>query len=654
MTVVPFYHASDRRITPAERCIWIASSLYTYYKLCRTNIPTLNSLILSEWMALIFTSLVAYRFISRRKEKKSKTDPQQRCDDERSSSATASSDDQHSQDTVYQYKPLSPEPWKTHGMVTEKLAAIHWSKLPPPAHRIFGASRSAFRDGADDGLLCGVLLMPIVAAAQVLDTARRDMDPWHIEHMQAKLELMLLLSFIALLLASIGQLLHSKRRTVRKRGLLLCSVCISTVVVWFITRVTSLVPVLCNTPMTMTVVSLTVFQWCLYLCVVALKKCFSLGEMFLISQGAAVLVHNAMEFIYITFMPEDTPKYIQYADISPIAVLLHAVILGMFIIGILAYPLLRYSRQLARQPYWRTAPVVEGLSSIEKKKILVALAVYGTTLGIILFFIAPVCTSIMGHNPLMWTVEYVFMSPPRLFLCLYWAFTIATTVVVWVLVLDFSSFDTQSVGPPFDAKETQIRVLTQTLNKKRKLFHALAVVMFVPAVLFERSFLQLSFAVALSAFIYLEYLRYFAVWPYGKSLHIFLTEFIDNRDLGPVILSHIYLLLGCASPVWLGRSNLLASLSGILALGFGDAATVEGTLAFILTVYISSIMITYVSAFFGVEDASRFVASAGRSKWFNYMFIVTITGLLEAFSTQNDNIVIPLYMYALIVLEQIV
>lgn len=69
--------------------------------------------------------------------------------------------------------------------------------------------------------------------------------------------------------------------------------------------------------------------------------------------------------------------------------------------------------------------------------------------------------------------------------------------------------------------------------------------------------MKLAFGVALAAFIYLEYLRYFAVWPYGKSIHVFLTEFIDHRDSGPVILSHVYLLLGCAAPVWLGRYILL-------------------------------------------------------------------------------------------------
>jgi dolichol kinase len=37
----------------------------------------------------------------------------------------------------------------------------------------------------------------------------------------------------------------------------------------------------------------------------------------------------------------------------------------------------------------------------------------------------------------------------------------------------------------------------------------------------------------------------------GVSVHLFLNEFIDHKDSGTAILSHFYLLAGCASPVWL-------------------------------------------------------------------------------------------------------
>ena len=133
---------------------------------------------------------------------------------------------------------------------------------------------------------------------------------------------------------------------------------------------------------------------------------------------------------------------------------------------------------------------------------------------------------------------------------------------------------------------------------------------------------------------------------------------------------------------------MLASLSGILSLGFGDAAaslvgkrfgcyhwpgtkkTAEGTMAFIFAVFASSSLILYGAALVGVDHASLYVASAGREEWLKYGLVITLTGkddkyvwgcmhgysfsqsiaLLEAFSTQNDNIIIPLYMYALVIL----
>jgi hypothetical protein len=33
--------------------------------------------------------------------------------------------------------------------------------------------------------------------------------------------------------------------------------------------------------------------------------------------------------------------------------------------------------------------------------------------------------------------------------------------------------------------------------------------------------------------------------------HSYLSPFVDQRDSGPLILTHVYLLVGCALPVWL-------------------------------------------------------------------------------------------------------
>ncbi|KNC87295.1 hypothetical protein SARC_00576 [Sphaeroforma arctica JP610] len=89
--------------------------------------------------------------------------------------------------------------------------------------------------------------------------------------------------------------------------------------------------------------------------------------------------------------------------------------------------------------------------------------------------------------------------------------------------------------------------------------------MFTPAFLSPAGaeFMRLAFAVAVSAFVLLEYLRIARVWPLGEDLQDFLTKFTDERDSGPVILTHLYLLVGIALPLWL--------TSSMQSIGIGDA-----------------------------------------------------------------------------------
>jgi len=94
------------------------------------------------------------------------------------------------------------------------------------------------------------------------------------------------------------------------------------------------------------------------------------------------------------------------------------------------------------------------------------------------------------------------------------------------------------------------RIPTLSVNARRKSFHALAVAMFIPGMAVDPAFTHLSFSVAFAAFTFAEYIRYFALWPLGASVHLFLNEFIDHKDSGTAILSHFYLLSGCAIPLW--------------------------------------------------------------------------------------------------------
>jgi hypothetical protein len=114
-------------------------------------------------------------------------------------------------------------------------------------------------------------------------------------------------------------------------------------------------------------------------------------------------------------------------------------------------------------------------------------------------------------------------------------------------------------------------VPTLGLNARRKFFHALAVVMFIPGIASDPAFAHLSFSVSFALFIFAEYIRYFAIYPFGAAVHVFMNEFLDQKDSGTAILSHFFLLTGCAGSVWLESPKQLLQYTGIFALGIGDA-----------------------------------------------------------------------------------
>ncbi|KAF9064184.1 hypothetical protein BDP27DRAFT_1333967 [Rhodocollybia butyracea] len=199
-------------------------------------------------------------------------------------------------------------------------------------------------------------------------------------------------------------------------------------------------------------------------------------------------------------------------------------------------------------------------------------------------------------------------------------------------------------------------VPTLRLNARRKFFHALTVVMFVPGVAFDPAFTHISFSVAFALFTFAEYVRYFAIYPFGAAVHLFMNEFLDQKDSGTAILSHFYLLTGCAGSLWLEGDAPLLSFTGILVLGIGDALasiigkrvgihrwspttnkTLEGSFAFTVSVVISA----WVLRLLGLTESFSTL---------RYTAVIGMSSILEALSDQNDNVTLPLFSYSLLVL----
>ena len=132
--------------------------------------------------------------------------------------------------------------------------------------------------------------------------------------------------------------------------------------------------------------------------------------------------------------------------------------------------------------------------------------------------------------------------------------------------------------------------------------------------------------------------------------------FRDEKDFGPLTLTHIYLLIGCALPVWLtcgGDSfSSFAASSGAISIGLGDSAasivgsiwgrrkwpgnrkSYEGTgAAFVAQVIGSVVVLAYL-------DPSKILTI---SEFLVICITSLIVSLIEALTNEIDNLVLPLY-----------
>ncbi|KAF1980888.1 hypothetical protein K402DRAFT_467943 [Aulographum hederae CBS 113979] len=128
------------------------------------------------------------------------------------------------------------------------------------------------------------------------------------------------------------------------------------------------------------------------------------------------------------------------------------------------------------------------------------------------------------------------------------------------------------------------------VDTRRKVFHGMMVAMLLPTIPIDPCFIALALSLVLALFLLLDLVRASQLPPLSKPIAYFLTPYVDGRDLrGPVVVSHIFLLVGCAIPLWLslaatkraGESPWVgwdvetrdaSMLAGVVCVGMGDAA----------------------------------------------------------------------------------
>jgi dolichol kinase len=221
------------------------------------------------------------------------------------------------------------------------------------------------------------------------------------------------------------------------------------------------------------------------------------------------------------------------------------------------------------------------------------------------------------------------------------------------------------------------------VDTRRKVFHFMMVAMLLPATYVDPTFAALALSLILAIFLLLDLFRASQLPPLSKSLASFLTPYVDGRDLkGPVVISHIFLLIGCAIPLWLSLGSLprsktaadsplkgwevptreVSMVSGVICVGMGDAAasligrrygrkkwlwgggkSIEGSVAFATAVT------------FALVAAKTWLRIGGWSAnnedalWLTgtkAVFAATMASLTEAVLTGgNDNVVCPVVLW---------
>ncbi|KAH8820067.1 cytidylyltransferase [Xylogone sp. PMI_703] len=218
------------------------------------------------------------------------------------------------------------------------------------------------------------------------------------------------------------------------------------------------------------------------------------------------------------------------------------------------------------------------------------------------------------------------------------------------------------------------------VDTRRKVFHFMMVAMFLPATYVDPTFAAFALILVLALFLLLDLFRASQLPPLSKPLAYFLAPYVDGRDLrGPVVISHIFLLIGCAIPLWLSLGTLprtgegclegwevptreVSMVSGVICVGLGDAAasligrrygrhkwlwgggkSIEGSVAFATAVGLALLL---AKAWLRIgrwpaNNNDAWIMTTGKAG-----IAATMASMTEAVLTGgNDNVVVPIVLW---------
>ncbi|XP_077050494.1 dolichol kinase [Siphateles boraxobius] len=368
---------------------------------------------------------------------------------------------------------------------------------------------------------------------------------------------------------------------------------------------------------------LLIFVYVSLILLYLLPRCFTPGEALLILGGISFIINQLIKRSLVLS---------GNANSDPLPYFLPVAVLGLVLLGIFFAVLFVFmeSETWSASLFFHTMTVVLGLG-----------------------LLVPWLSLLTQHHPITWLMHFITESSTRLWLIGFWASLLLLAIAV---VMHQNSH--RSGGSKKHQASTTVR----------KYFHLLTVLTFAPGLALDRPLLHLSAVACLSALLFLEFVRYFRIRPFGPPLRCLLTLFLDERDSGPLILTHIYLLLGVALPIWLspgtctpkgglGGAGGLVPYAGVLAVGVGDTVasifgssvgeirwpgtkkTFEGTATSVFAQIIAVVVFLIADSSINLNASYSWVVGS-----------ITMVAMLEAYTSQIDNLLLPLYLYILLLL----
>ena len=337
-----------------------------------------------------------------------------------------------------------------------------------------------------------------------------------------------------------------------------------------------------------------------------------------------------------------------------------------------------------------------------------AIYVYSMVIAVIAFGVRPYVSRKALHDqePIGWALGYLFGGIP-----LFRAYVVDCNLADWIRlppgILDHSSSLKASSWTRLNYSNwgaANVRLLicgyclvviagglaavfrlssVAEVDTRRKVFHGMMVAMFLPTIFLDPTFVSLALILILAIFLLLDLFRASQLPPLSKPLTYFLAPYVDGRDhRGPVIVSHIFLLIGCAIPLWLSIAAVqlegempwegwdvvrreVSMVSGVICVGMGDAAasligrrfgrrrwcwsggkSLEGSLAFAIAVVLGLSFARWWLQIGGWKNnnGDSWSTTLGKA-----CIAATGASLTEAVLTGgNDNVIVPVILWLLV------